>query len=58
MIDGSILIGARDVRADATFQAVNPATGEALPQLYCEAGPQDVADACALAEAAFASFST
>ena len=58
VIDGSILIGVRDVRASATFQAVNPTTGEALPQLYFQAGPQDVADACALAEAAFASFST
>ncbi len=56
MTDGSILIGARDVRHEATFCAVNPATGEALPQPFCEAGPRDVAEACSLAEAAAGPF--
>ncbi len=58
MIDGSILIGARDCRRDAHFHGVNPATGDTLPQGFCEATAADVADACALAEAAFAEFST
>ncbi len=57
-IDGSILIGARDVRREATFQAINPAKGEAMPQPFCEANGDDVAEACVLAEAAFASVST
>ena len=55
-IDGSILIGARAVRCSATFHAVNPATGEALPQAYCEATAEDVVQACGLAEAALPVF--
>ncbi len=55
-IDGSIMLGVRDVRHEATFRAVDPAMGEALPQPFCEAGLQDVAKACALAEAAAAPF--
>jgi 2,5-dioxopentanoate dehydrogenase len=47
MIDGSILIGARDVQRDASFAATNPATGDALPQAFSEAGAQDVEEACA-----------
>jgi alpha-ketoglutaric semialdehyde dehydrogenase len=55
-IDGSILLGSRDVRGDMLFQATNPATGEVLPQQFCEATAQPIADACALAEAAAADF--
>ena len=51
-IDGSILIGSRAMRRSATFHAANPATGETLPQAYCEATADEVAAACALAEAA------
>ena len=57
-IDGAILIGSRDVRREPGFQAINPATGEAMPQLFSEAGAEDVAAACALAQAAFAPFAT
>jgi 2,5-dioxopentanoate dehydrogenase len=46
------------VQRDASFAATNPATGDALPQAFSEAGAQDVEEACAMAENAFASFST
>ncbi|MEO7385267.1 MAG: aldehyde dehydrogenase (NADP(+)) [Novosphingobium sp.] len=55
-IDGSILIGARDLRSADTFRAVNPATDEQLPTAFCEAGENDLAQACALAVAAFEPF--
>ncbi|MEO5587805.1 MAG: aldehyde dehydrogenase (NADP(+)) [Novosphingobium sp.] len=55
-IDGAVLIGSRDIHRDATFHAVNPATGEQLPQAFGEATAADVADACALAEAAAGEF--
>ena len=55
-MDGSILVGSRDVRGEHTFQATNPATGEVLPQPFGESSLSDVADACALADAAFATF--
>ena len=55
-ITGAALVGAAERFGAATFMAVNPATGEALSAFY-ESGAEDVADACALAEAAFASFS-
>jgi 2,5-dioxopentanoate dehydrogenase len=57
-IDGSILIGARDVRRDAVFHAVEAASGTELPQLFAEANANDVAEACALAEAASGAFGT
>ena len=51
---GSILVGA-EVRSSARrFQAINPGTGEALPDWHDEAGEADVADARALAAAAAA----
>ena len=56
MIDGSIIVGGEDRRNDNVFQAVNPATGELLAQVYCEASEGDVADACALAAAAAEGF--
>ena len=54
--DGSILIGARDVRRDTVFHAVEAASGAELPQPFCEATAEDVAAACALAEAASGAF--
>ena len=56
MIDGSILVGNADRRSAALFHAVNPATGEALPQAFSEATADHVAAACALAEAASPAF--
>ena len=50
--DGAILIGSRDVRRGETFHAVEAATGAVLAVCFCEATPEDVAAACALAEAA------
>ena len=57
-IDGSILIGARAVRRDDTFQGLNPANGVAVGSAYSAATTEDVAAACTLAEDAFGSFST
>jgi NADP-dependent aldehyde dehydrogenase len=51
-IDGSILIGGRDVRHDTVFHAVEAPSGAELPQPFAEATADDVSDACALAEAA------
>jgi NADP-dependent aldehyde dehydrogenase len=55
-IDGSILIGARDVRHDAVFHAVEAASRAQLPQPFAEANETDVAKACALAEEASGAF--
>jgi NADP-dependent aldehyde dehydrogenase len=55
-IDGSILIGSRALQRDQSFYAINPTTGETLPQAYCEATAEDVASACTLAESAFSVF--
>jgi len=52
MIDGSVLIGSQAIRREAAFHAVDPATGETLPQGFAEATAEDVARACALAAAA------
>lgn len=57
IIDGSILIGARDVRRDTWFTAFDPLTGSALDTQFCEASTTDVAEACTLAAASFESFS-
>ena len=57
-IDGSIMIGARDVRRDAVFHAVEAASGIDLSQEFAEANQSDVAEACALAEAASGVFGT
>jgi NADP-dependent aldehyde dehydrogenase len=56
-ITGAILIGHAEVAADKQFEAINPATGETLPVSFSSGGPLHVDRACALAEAAFASFS-
>jgi 2,5-dioxopentanoate dehydrogenase len=55
-IDGSILIGSRDVRRDTSFHAINPATGQELPLAHGEASAEDVAEACELAAAAASQF--
>jgi len=55
-IDGSILIGSRDIRGEQSFQAINPTTGAVLTTAFSEASMADVIDACALAEAAKTAF--
>ena len=57
MINGAILVGAEERQRAPKFQAVDPSTGARRPQPFSEAGWADVADACALAEAAFPAFS-
>src|ERR1700712_5014974 len=57
MINGSILIGAGEVAGVTTFLAVDPSSGDTLAPPFASAGVDDVAQACALADAAFASFS-
>ena len=56
-ITGAILIGQAEISADKQFEAINPATSETLQGSFSSAGPAHVERACALAEAAFASFS-
>ncbi|MCJ2048604.1 aldehyde dehydrogenase (NADP(+)) [Methylobacterium sp. J-070] len=51
------LVGAADVTAAETFVALNPATGTPLEPAFSAAGAAEVEAACALAEAAFPSFS-
>jgi NADP-dependent aldehyde dehydrogenase len=52
MIDGSILVGGEFRRSPSSFHGFNPATGETVGPIYCEASPADVADACRLADEA------
>ena len=55
-ITGAILVGA-DVRTGtASFEAIDPSTGQAIGPRFAEAGAADVADACALAAAAYPAF--
>jgi 2,5-dioxopentanoate dehydrogenase len=56
-IRGTGLVGAADVASGETFVAVNPATGTPLEPAFSALGAEAVAAACALAEAAFPSFS-
>ena len=56
-IRGTGLVGATDVASDATFRAVDPATGAPLEPAFSATGAAEVEAACALAEAAFPSFS-
>ena len=52
-INGAILVGAEERQAAGNgFEAIDPASGEALGPRFAEAGAADVADACALAAAA------
>lgn len=56
MIDGAILIGSGTSQAEARFSAVDPATGATLEPSISSAGPDAVAHAAALAEAAFPTY--
>jgi len=56
LIDGSILIGAEARQSDTRFTSVDPGTGEALRPDFSSAGPEAVDAACALAEAAFPTY--
>jgi NADP-dependent aldehyde dehydrogenase len=56
MLTGAILIGRQDLQATESFRAINPATGEHLEPSFASAGPREVEQACALAEAASDSF--
>ncbi|WP_022683019.1 aldehyde dehydrogenase (NADP(+)) [Sphingobium bisphenolivorans] len=58
MFNGAILIGAGERRGGEPFHAVDPSTGAKGEVAFSSATPADVAEACALAEAAFESFST
>jgi NADP-dependent aldehyde dehydrogenase len=53
MITGSLLIGSRDVDGTPVFRAVDPARGEPIEPPFTDGGPAHVADAAALAAAAF-----
>ncbi|MBE7247836.1 MAG: aldehyde dehydrogenase family protein, partial [Actinomycetospora chiangmaiensis] len=57
LIRGTGLVGAADVASAETFVAVNPATGTPLEPAFSALGAAEVEAACALAEAAFPSFS-
>jgi 2,5-dioxopentanoate dehydrogenase len=56
-ITGAALIGSRERLDGDTFLAVDPATGRALAPAFRESDAGDVAAACALADAAFESYS-
>lgn len=53
MLTGAALIGARDIAGVQSFRAIDPARGEAIEPAFAEAGPEEVAQAAALAAAAF-----
>ena len=57
-LTGELFIGQSRERSQETFRAHNPATGEALEPGFSAAGAAEVERACALAEAAFHTFST
>ena len=52
-MDGSFLIGAKTVTTDTTFRAYDPTTGETIAPDFSTSTPEHVAEACALAAAAF-----
>ena len=56
MINGTALIGATEIQTIARFDAIDPATGEALTPGFSDAGPAEVAQACALASDAAIAF--
>lgn len=58
MINGAVLVGAEERQRDVKFLAIDPAKGAELPTPFSSASEQDVADACAQAEAAFERFSS
>lgn len=53
---GGFLIGAENVLTDETFRAENPSTDLAIEPAFSVASPAHVAQACALADAAFDAF--
>jgi len=55
-MDGSFLIGARAVTSDTTFEGIDPATNDTLDTAFAVSSPENVAEACALADAAFDAF--
>ena len=57
MIAGSIFVGAAEDSATETFLAVDPSTGQTIEPPFGAADASHVDRACALADAAFASFS-
>jgi 2,5-dioxopentanoate dehydrogenase len=57
-VTGAVLVAAEDRLGRTTFVAHNPVTGAALTPSFQEAQLRDVEDACGLAAAAFAPFST
>jgi len=57
MLNGTMLIGAGERRGGTPFFSHNPTTGEQGQVEFSNASPQDAAEACALADAAFESFS-
>ncbi len=56
MINGTILIGGRESAGGTPFSATDPATGELIDPPFSGAGKDEVAQACALAEAAAPSY--
>ncbi len=52
-ITGALFIGAQQVTTPHQFQGRNPATGEVLAPSFCMAKEPQIAQACALADAAF-----
>lgn len=57
MIAGSILVGAAEDNVAEKFVATDPSTGQAIGPEFSSASVDHVERACALADAAFASFS-
>lgn len=51
-INGVILVGAEETQAEARFDAIDPSSGAAITPSFSNAGPVDVAAACAKADAA------
>src|SRR3546814_11811802 len=58
MFNGAILVGASERQGGEPFFAIDPSTGAKGEVAFHNASAADVADACALADAAFESFST
>lgn len=54
-MDGSFPIGSRNVTRPETFRAADPATDALIVPDFSVSTPDDVTEACALAEAAFRS---
>ena len=57
-MDGAILVGSQARQGKTKFYAINPTTNERLSQAFSGADAEDVNAACALAAAAYETFST